>query len=83
MTPSHLDCPFKESSSEIRDLIYQAINDILQVDGFKAPQDKLKSVVSCAKKIFSVIQAGEKNVASADDFLPSLIFILLRANPPR
>jgi len=83
VTPSHLDCPFKETSSEIRDLIYQAINDILQVDGFKAPQDKLKSVVSCAKKIFSVIQAGEKNVASADDFLPSLIFILLRANPPR
>ena len=83
MTTSHLDCPFSETSAGIRDLIYQAINDILQVDGFKAPQDKLASVVSCAKKIFSVIQAGDRNVASADDFLPSLIFILLKANPPR
>merc|ERR1712218_160084 len=83
VTASHLDCPFSETSEGIRDLIYQAINDILQVDGSKAPQDKLASVVSCAKKIFSVIQAGEKTVASADDFLPSLIFILLKANPPR
>ena len=33
--------------------------------------------------IFSVIQAADKSVASADDFLPSLIFILLKANPPR
>ena len=83
VTANHLDCPFSETSEGIRDLIYQAINDILQVDGSKAPQDKLESVVSCAKKIFSVIQAGDKSVASADDFLPSLIFILLKANPPR
>ena len=83
VTAAHLECPFSETSEDIRDLIYQAINDILQVDGSKAPQDKLESVVSCAKKIFSVIQAGEKSVASADDFLPSLIFILLKANPPR
>jgi len=83
VTAAHLECPFSETATGIRDLIYQAINDILQVDGFKAPQDKLASVVGCAKKIFSVIQAGEKNVASADDFLPSLIFILLKANPPR
>lgn len=83
MTAAHLECPFSETAPGIRDLVYQAINDILQVDGFKAPQDKLESVVSCAKKIFDVIQAGDKSVASADDFLPSLIFILLKANPPR
>ena len=53
------------------------------MDGFKAPEDKLASVVSCAKQIFSVIKAGNTNVASADDFLPSLIYILLKANPPR
>ena len=53
------------------------------MDGSAAPQDKLERVVSCAKMIFSVIQAADKSVASADDFLPSLIFILLKANPPR
>merc|ERR1740123_428341 len=83
VTAAHLECPFSETAPGIRDLVYQAINDILQVDGFKAPQDKLESVVSCSKKIFDVIQAGERAQASADDFLPSLIFILLEANPPR
>merc|ERR1719369_2001088 len=83
VTSAHLDCPFKETAPEVRDLIYLAINDILELDGSKAPQDKLASVVSCAKKIFTVLQAGDCAVASADDFLPSLIYILLKANPPR
>jgi len=83
VTAAHLECPFKETAPEVRDLIYLAINDILELDGSKAPQDKLASVVSCAKKIFTVLQAGDCAVASADDFLPSLIYILLKANPPR
>jgi hypothetical protein len=83
VTAAHLECPFKETAPDVRDLIYLAINDILELDGSKAPQDKLASVVSCSKKIFTVLQAGDCAVASADDFLPSLIYILLKANPPR
>ena len=83
VTAAHLECPFKETAPAVRDLIYLAINDILELDGSKAPQDKLASVVSCSKKIFTVLQAGDCNVASADDFLPSFIYILLKANPPR
>merc|ERR1719470_631867 len=83
VTAAHLECPFKETAPDVRDLIYLAINDILELDGSKAPQDKLASVVSCSKKIFTVLQAGDCNVGSADDFLPSLIYILLKANPPR
>jgi len=83
VTAAHLECPFKETAPDVRDLIYLAINDILELDGSKAPQDKLASVVNCSKKIFTVLQAGDCAVASADDFLPSLIYILLKANPPR
>jgi len=83
VTADHLECPFKETAPEVRDLIYLAINDILELDGTRAPQDKLANVVSCSKKIFSVLEAGDCKVASADDFLPSLIYILLKANPPR
>ena len=84
VTAAHLECPFKETAPAVRDLIYLAINDILELDGSKAPQDKLASVVSCSKKIFTLLQAGDgSSVGSADDFLPSLIYILLKANPPR
>ena len=83
ITSEHLDCPFKETDPGVKDLIYLAINDILQVDGCKAPKDKLASVVRCSKKIFSILQAGDLYAPSADDFLTTLIFILLKANPPR
>lgn len=44
----------------MRDVIYTAINDILEVDGLRCPQDKLGSVVSCSKKIFEVLQVLSK-----------------------
>ena len=73
VTAAHLECPFKETAPEVklpsltvaftfnhkvRDVIYTAINDILEVDGLKCPQDKLGSVVSCSKKVFEVLQVG-------------------------
>jgi len=83
VTASHLECPFRETDPQIRDLIYTAINHVLEVDGSKAPQDKLTCIVECAKTIFSILGKGGNEHASADDFLPSLIYILMKANPPR
>ena len=79
VTAAHLECPFKETAPEVklpgltvaftfnhkvRDVIYTAINDILEVDGLKCPQDKLGSVVSCSKKVFEVLQVGIQNLRS-------------------
>lgn len=46
----------QETEPKVRDLIYTAINDILELDGIKCPQDKLASVVSCSKKLFDVLK---------------------------
>jgi len=83
VTAGHLECPFKETSPEVRDLIYTAINDILELDGSKAPQDKLASVVKCSKNIFAILHSANEGPSSADDFFPSLVYIFLKANPPR
>lgn len=54
-----------------------------------SPKDKLACIVDCSRKIFeslrlsSLQSAGTVSVASADDFLPVFIFIILKANPPR
>ena len=52
---------------QVRDVIYTAINDILEVDGLRCPQDKLGSVVSCSKKVFEVLQVTIKQIP---DFMP-------------
>ena len=83
VTTEHLKCPFSESAAGARDLMYDAITDLLLVDSCRAPQDKLARVVTCAKKIFSVIRTGQRSVVSADDLIPAMVFIILKANPPR
>jgi len=83
ITPQHLSCPFKDTDPGVKGLFFLAIKEILEVDGFKAPHDKLASIMRCSQKIFTILQAGDGYAVSADEFLTSLIFILLKANPPR
>ncbi|KAK3924854.1 Rab5 GDP/GTP exchange factor [Frankliniella fusca] len=79
----HLDCCINETSEEVRDLVYTSLTDLLGMDSEKAPQDKLQAVVKCCRNIFLLLQSSVGGPASADEFLPALIFIVLKANPAR
>ena len=56
---------------------------MLEIDGKMAPQDKMARLVKCSKNIFEILKLSNESPASADDFLPCLIYICLKANPPR
>ncbi|TRY71013.1 hypothetical protein TCAL_10698 [Tigriopus californicus] len=83
ITTQELRCVIQESSQRVRDLLHDAINDIVALDSQQTPQAKLKSLVTCCKKLIEMLLISNEKAASADEFLPCLIYVCLKANPPR
>ncbi|XP_066584311.1 rab5 GDP/GTP exchange factor [Prorops nasuta] len=79
----NLECRIQETSSEVRELVNTSITDLLNMDSVKAPQEKLACIIHCCRNIFLLLQQSVGGPASADEFLPALIFIVLKANPAR
>uniref|UniRef100_A0A182PWA1 Rab5 GDP/GTP exchange factor n=1 Tax=Anopheles epiroticus TaxID=199890 RepID=A0A182PWA1_9DIPT len=83
ITAEHLMCSIDEVNSEVRELAYTAITELASVDSFLSPQEKLDCIVRCCRHIFSFLKKSVQGPASADDFLPALIFVVLKSNPVR
>ncbi|XP_057677342.1 rab5 GDP/GTP exchange factor isoform X2 [Corythoichthys intestinalis] len=80
----HMLCaPMDEEVPEASENVVKAITDIIEMDSKKVPRDKLACVTRCSKHIFAAIAGTKSEPASADDFLPALIYVVLKANPPR
>jgi hypothetical protein len=79
----HLGVPSVDTA-----LLRLAVEELMRMDAYKAPRDKLVCILNACKVINGVLQRmaeeqSERARLSADDFLPLLIFCCIRANPPR
>jgi len=72
-------------------LLPRGVSELRSIDQYKAPRDKLVCILNACRVITDILkltrrgQSGlqGKRPLSADDFLPLLIYLLVRANPPR
>lgn len=74
------------------ELLALAVEELLRIDDYKAPRDKLVCILNACRVINEVFKrtmaeavdtdaSGPSRPLSADDFLPMLIYTLLKANP--
>ncbi|KAI9159292.1 hypothetical protein H9P43_008632 [Blastocladiella emersonii ATCC 22665] len=58
-----------------------AQKELLKMNDYKAPRDKLICILNACKLIFGLLKQVHAQ-ETADSFLPLLIFVVLQANPP-
>jgi hypothetical protein len=83
LSPANFDIdPIHQNESKYQ----MAMNELRKMNAYKAPRDKLICILNCSKVIFSILNRGrsvlDSETGSADHFLPILIYITLKANPP-
>ncbi|KAI4307331.1 hypothetical protein L6164_030532 [Bauhinia variegata] len=64
-----------------------AQKELQKINMYKAPRDKLVCIVNCCKVITNLLVnasiASNENPPGADEFLPVLIYVTIKANPPQ
>ncbi|KAH9299036.1 hypothetical protein KI387_030718, partial [Taxus chinensis] len=64
-----------------------AQKELQKINTYKAPRDKLVCILNCCRVInnllLNVSMATNDNPPGADDFLPVLIYVTIKANPPQ
>ena len=60
-----------------------AQTELGQLAAFKTPKDKVACVVRCCQTIMNLLSLSQakSSVPAADDFLPVLVFVVVKANP--
>ncbi|KAG8784209.1 hypothetical protein FRC19_004509 [Serendipita sp. 401] len=77
VTESHLDIPLGENNEGFLNFAQQ---ELLKINHYKAPRDKMICILNCCKVIFGLLRQL-KNDQGADGFMPVLILVILKANP--
>ncbi|GMT18204.1 hypothetical protein PFISCL1PPCAC_9501 [Pristionchus fissidentatus] len=81
VTFGFLETKLDLNKEQARDRLDEAINEMIDINSQRRVCEKLQCLLRCSHKIFdSLRESGAPT--SADEFLPALIYVLLKGNPP-
>ncbi|KAF2722755.1 hypothetical protein K431DRAFT_244275 [Polychaeton citri CBS 116435] len=78
VSEDHLD--IKPLGEKGRKFLLLAQQELLKINTYRAPRDKVICVLNCCKVIFGFLK-NSKSDQSADAFVPLMIYTVLRAKP--
>ncbi|XP_014298112.1 GTPase-activating protein and VPS9 domain-containing protein 1 [Microplitis demolitor] len=68
----HYECPWPWAQAELA-----------MISAYKTPRDKLQCVFRCTTTIMNLLSmASERGIPAADDLIPVLVYVIIKANPP-
>eukprot|EP01080_Neovahlkampfia_damariscottae_P000914 gene914-9823_t len=76
LKPHHLEINENLISNELWN---KSLDEFKRINNFKTPRDKMNCISNCCECIFQLIEEN-KITASADIFLPILIYLILQSN---
>ncbi|KRZ77773.1 Rab5 GDP/GTP exchange factor [Trichinella papuae] len=82
VTCGAIDHGFDFTNKSVQDRFDKAVTEIIEMNSHRSPDDKLCSLTRCCKLIFENLKESRGELASADEFLPALIYVILKTNPP-
>ncbi|VBB25202.1 unnamed protein product [Acanthocheilonema viteae] len=83
VTAGFLETTLDFSQESVRDKLDEAITEIIDMNSHRGAAEKLQCLVRCSKMIFEALKESRSGApAGADEYLPVLIFVILKGNPP-
>ncbi|CAI5444299.1 unnamed protein product [Caenorhabditis angaria] len=81
VTAGFLETKLDFKKQAVRDKLDEAIAELIEINAKKSTSEKLEHLVKSSNLIFRALSESSAS-NSADEFLPVMIFALLRGNPP-
>ncbi|CAJ0599952.1 unnamed protein product [Cylicocyclus nassatus] len=81
VTAGFLETKINFARPAVRNLLDDAIAEMIDINSHRRNDEKLECLVRCSHKIFEALKESGAPT-SADEFLPVLIYVLLKGNPP-
>lgn len=83
VTSGYLETAFDFSILSVHQHVDDAVTHIIEMNQNRTVNTKLECLVKCSETIFTALKESRAGApASADEYLPGLIYVILRANPP-